>query len=170
MRRVLVIGSGGSGKSTLAARLARLTGLPLVQLDALYWKAGWVAPEQEEWLRIVDGILDQECWLIDGNYSGTLDRRLDACDTVIFLDRPRLLCLARVLWRRIKYHGRSRPGVAAGCVEQISPEFLAWIWTYPSRRKPKVLARLAALRPEQTAIVLATQREIEAFLQGVSRS
>ncbi|MEZ4586890.1 MAG: isopentenyl transferase family protein [Gemmatimonadales bacterium] len=43
MRRILILGSGGSGKTTLALQVSETTGHPVVHLDSLYWKAGWVA-------------------------------------------------------------------------------------------------------------------------------
>jgi adenylate kinase family enzyme len=49
MRRVVVIGSAGAGKSTFAARLGRATGPPVIHLDALYWKPGWVPTPRAEW-------------------------------------------------------------------------------------------------------------------------
>jgi adenylate kinase family enzyme len=167
MQRVLVIGSGGAGKSTLARRLAERTGLPLVHLDAVYWRAGWVETPKQEWASTVETMLAEERWIMDGNFGGTLERRLEACDTVVFLDMPRLLCLWRVLARRVRMHGRSRPDMAAGCEERISWEFLGWIWTYPAERRPKILDRLARLRAEQRAVVLRSPREVERFLAAV---
>src|SRR4051794_905502 len=108
MRRVLVIGSGGAGKTTLARRLAERTGLPLVHLDMLYWHAGWVPTGEPEWDRIIEELVSRDAWVMDGNYGRTLDRRLAACDTVIFLDLPRLVCLWRVIKRRWQYAGANR--------------------------------------------------------------
>ncbi|HEX2203212.1 MAG TPA: DNA topology modulation protein [Longimicrobium sp.] len=167
MRRVLVIGSGGAGKSTFAARLAARTGLPLVHLDALFWRPGWVQTPKEEWARVVDGIAARDRWIMDGNYSGTLDRRLAACDTVVFLDFPRAVCLWRVVKRRVRFHRRSRPDVPEGCDEKLDLEFLRWIWNYPRNRRPGVLTKLAALRPDQRAVVLRSDAEVEAFLASV---
>ena len=89
MRRVLVIGSGGAGKSTFAARLAARTGLPLIHLDACFWRSGWDPTPPDEWARRVADLMSRQEWVMDGNYGGTLDARLAACDTVIFLDVPR---------------------------------------------------------------------------------
>lgn len=164
MRRVLVIGSGGAGKSTLAARLGALSGLPVVHLDALYWNAGWVATPPDEWARVVARLIEGDAWVMDGNYGGTLDLRLAACDTVVFLDLPRLVCLWRVVRRWLRYRGRTRPDMASGCAEQIDAEFLRWIWTYPTQRRPGILARLATLTGGQRVVVLRSQREVEAFL------
>src|SRR5262245_33490600 len=101
MKRALVIGSGGSGKTTFAARLATLTGLPLIHLDSHYWLPYWQKRSNDEWLAIVRELLAHDRWIIDGNYGGTLEERLAACDTVFLLDMPRMQCIARVLRRQI---------------------------------------------------------------------
>jgi adenylate kinase family enzyme len=165
MRKVLVIGPSGAGKSVFAARLAERTGLPLIHLDAIYWKPGWVATPRDEWTRIVDGLLARDAWVMDGNYAGTLDRRLAACDTAIFLDFPRAVCLWRAVKRRIVHHGRSRPDMAPGNDERLTWEFARWIWTYPRERRPGVLAKVGALRPDQRAVILRSDADAERFLR-----
>lgn len=167
MRRILVIGSSGAGKSVFAARLAERVGLPLIHLDAIYWKPGWVQTPRDEWTRIVDGLLARDAWVMDGNYAGTLDRRLAACDTAVFLDLPRAVCLRRAVRRRIVFHGRARPDMSPGCDERLTWSFIRWIWEYPRDRRPGVLARLAALRPGQRAVILRSDAEIERFLASV---
>jgi adenylate kinase family enzyme len=162
MRRVVVIGSGGAGKSTFSRALGERTGLPVVHLDRLYWHAGWVETPKEEWRRTVGELLARDAWILDGNYSGTLDQRLAACDTAIFLDLPRTLCLRRAIARRLR--GGVRADVAPGCPERLSLEFLRWIWTYPAKRRPNVLARLASLRADQRAVILRSPAEVRAFL------
>lgn len=166
-RRILVIGSGGAGKSTLARRIGDAVGLPVVHLDALYWKAGWVASPPAEWEARVDALVREEAWVMDGNYGGTMERRLAACDAAIFLDLPRLLCTWRIARRAIRWWGRSRPDMPAGCPEQVTWEFVRWVWEYPSRRRPGVLARLAQLRPDQRAIVLRSRAEVARFVAGL---
>jgi adenylate kinase family enzyme len=92
MKRILIIGSGGAGKSTLSRCLQKLLGIPLVHLDSIFWKPGWVETPRPEWKRIVCELVQGDSWIMDGNYSGTLDIRIDACDTIIFLDLPRTTC------------------------------------------------------------------------------
>jgi len=96
--------------------------------------------------------------------------RLAACDTVVFLDLPRVLCLGRVLMRRLRFHGQSRPDMTPGCPERLTWEFLQWIWTYPSARRPKLLTRLDSLRGEKKVVVLRSRREVEQFLATRARS
>ena len=168
MHRILIIGSGGAGKSTFAARLARRTALPLVHLDALYWRPGWVEPQPAEWEATIDQLIAGEKWILDGNYGRTLERRLARCDTVIFLDLPRRICLMRVFRRRLRFRGRARPDMNQGCPERLDAKFLWWIWTYPSRRRPHILTRLAQLPPSQQAIVLSSDAAIESFLRSIA--
>src|SRR5438034_11750677 len=86
LKRILVIGSGGSGKTTFARRLAERTTLPLIHLDALYWRPGWDPTPADEWRARVEALANEPAWIMDGNYGGTLDIRLAASDTIVFLD------------------------------------------------------------------------------------
>ncbi len=170
LRRVLVIGSGGAGKTTLAARIAEATGLPLVHLDALYWHPGWVPTAPDAWRAVVAELVARPAWVMDGNYGGTLNARLAAADTIVFLDWPRIGCLWRVVKRRLRYRGRRRPSMAPGCPERLSLDFLRWIWEYPARRRPGILARIHALEGGKRVEVLRNRADVEAFVAGLGRS
>ena len=169
MRRVLVIGSGGAGKSTFAVQLGERTGLPVIHLDALFWRAGWRETPREEWAARVEELLARDEWIMDGNYGGTMERRLAACDTVVFLDFHRALCLWRVIKRRARHRGRSRPDMAEGCEERLTWEFIRWVWDYPRTRRPGVLKRLSELSEGQRVFVLRSPREAQRFLEESRR-
>lgn len=104
---------------------------------------------------------------MDGNYSGTLDIRLEACDTVIFLDIARRVCLWRALKRGLMYRNGRRPDMAQGCDERFSLEFIHWVWSFPKRTRPEVLKLLGENAPRKNVIRLRTQVEIERFLNGL---
>jgi adenylate kinase family enzyme len=163
MKKVLVIGSSGAGKSTFARRLGEKTGLPVVHLDVLYWKPNWVGTEDDEWKKKVEEALQGDAWIIDGNFSGTMELRIPACDTVIFLDFPRVLCVYRILKRVVLYRKGKRPDMAKGCDEKFDWEFTKWVWNYPNRSKPKVEALLKRFENEKTIIRLKSKREVENF-------
>lgn len=164
MRKVLVIGPGGAGKSTLARRLGERLNIRVLHLDKLYWRAGWVETPKPEWREKVAEMLKGEAWIMDGNYSGTLDIRFQACDTVVFLDMARTLCLRRVVKRALMYRSRSRPDMAEGCPERLSLEFILWIWNYPRRSRPKI-ARILESNPGAKRIIwLRSPRDVERFL------
>ncbi len=124
MQKMAIIASGGSGKSELARRLGTILGLEVHHLDALHWKAGWVATPKPEWRALVEELAGRDSWILDGNYGGTLDVRLTAAGTIIFLDLPRMTCIWRVLKRSVQSRGRRRPDSALGCPERFNREFL----------------------------------------------
>lgn len=168
MRRILIVGSGGAGKSTLATQIGQRLGLPVIHLDALFWRAGWKETAKAEWKQTVALQLQQDAWVMDGNYGGTLDQRLAAADTVIFLDLPRSLCLFRILKRRVMYRGRTRPDMAAGCPERLDMEFLKWIWNYPRDNRPRLLDTLQAARPNTQIHVLQSKKDVSIFLDSLT--
>ena len=163
MKRILIIGSSGAGKSTFARRLHEATGIELVHLDKVFWKPNWVETPKDEWKKTVAKVLEGEVWIIDGNYSGTLELRMQYADTIIFLDFPPTICVWRVLKRVAFYRKGKRPDMAAGCDERFDLEFLKWIWDYPRRTKPKVEALLIKFQATKKIIRLASTKEVENF-------
>src|SRR5207244_3633579 len=154
----------GQMRSHAARRLTPRTGLTVCHRDLRSWRPGWLPTQCEEWHETVRRLVAGESWFIVGKYGGTLALRLAACDTVVFLDRPRVLCLWRVLIRQLRYFGRVRPELPRGCRERLSWAFLVWIWTYPSRRRGSILTRLRALGQVKRVAILCTAREIEDFI------
>lgn len=169
MQRIALIGSGGAGKSTLAMQLSQILGIEVVHLDTLFWQPGWTPTPREEWQAIQEELVRRTQWIIDGNYSATMETRLAAADTVIYLDMPNWLCLWRAVKRRIMYAGRTRPDMAPGCPEQLDWAFLKWIWQYPATRRPAMLKRLEALGASTRVIHLRSPREVDAFLKQVGQ-
>lgn len=143
MRRVLIIGPCGSGKSTLARELAPLMGLPLVHMDQLGWQAGWVETEKAELNARLAEVVAQEAWLIEGNYGSTLAPRLARADTVIYLDFPIRLCLARLIRRIITHRGHSRPDMPEGCPERFDAAFFWYVMNWNTGPRVRTEAKLA---------------------------
>lgn len=166
MKRVLVIGPGGSGKSTFAKRLGQVLGLEVKHLDSFYWRAGWTKPSNEDWKTKVNELISGESWIIDGNYGGTLAQRVERCDTIIFLDMPRTLCLWRVTKRRLTYRNRSRPDMAEGCSEKLDREFISWVWNYSHRSRPKVVKLLNENQARKKIVWLRSNTDVERFLKS----
>ncbi|EIM06300.1 topology modulation protein [Planococcus antarcticus DSM 14505] len=111
--------------------------------------------------------MKKEEWIIDGNYNGTMDIRLNAADTVIFLDFNRVLCTYRVLKRTIQYRDRRRPDMAEGVKERFDLTFIKWIWNYPKMIRPLVLKRLEKLPKDTTIIILKSPEEAQHFLESI---
>ena len=101
MRRVAVVGSTGAGKTTLAMQLAQRLGVPHIELDSLYWEAGWrPLPEGELRERVAASLGD--AWVTDGNYSEVRHLIWGQADTLVWLDMPLALALWRVVSRTLR--------------------------------------------------------------------
>lgn len=107
-RRILIIGCPGSGKSTLSQRLSAQLNLPCYHLDDFYWQANWQRPKEVEWVAQLDTLIQNEEWIIDGNYYRYLPKRLTRATGVIYLDAPLYLCLYRIIVRGLMRLWRSQ--------------------------------------------------------------
>ncbi|HQU86396.1 MAG TPA: DNA topology modulation protein [Pyrinomonadaceae bacterium] len=165
MKKIIIIGSGGAGKSTFARELGKLLKIEVLHLDKLYWKPNWVEPPKDEWKKLLEKELQKDEWIMDGNFGGTLEMRLNYCDTVIFLELPRVVCLYRTFKRWTKYWNTNRPDMTVGCNEKFDLEFLGWIWNFPKTKKPKIDELLKRFEHEKTIIRLHSAKEVKQFLE-----
>jgi adenylate kinase family enzyme len=154
MRRVVIVGPGAAGKSTLAGRLSKITGLPVVELDKLFWQPGLVPTPPDQWAAIERELADRQSWIMDGDLgpydiSGV---RFQAADTVVFLDFSPIRCT----WRAIR---RSRERA----------DFWLWVWTYRRRSRPLVRRLIAEHARNADLHVLSTPRAVRRFLAQVDQ-
>jgi adenylate kinase family enzyme len=163
--RIAIIGPSGSGKSTLARQLGEKLALPVVHLDAHFWNPGWVETERDAWRETVQKLVERERWIIDGNYSSTMELRLPRAETIIFLDFPRWLCLLRVVRRWLTFRGTTRPDLPPNCPEKVDLAFLRWIWNYSQRSRPRTVALLYSLAAEKQIVWLQSPGAVRLFLQ-----
>ena len=166
MERILIIGCGGAGKSTLARQLGEKLNLPVVHLDRLYWKPGWVQESREEFDRKLSLELDKGRWILDGNFNRTMPQRMAKCDTVIYLDFPRMTCLLGVMKRILTTYGKVRPDMGDGCPERFDLEFLQWVWNYNKNNREQIYRLLDGANHAQK-IVLKNRRAVKAFLKNL---
>ena len=164
MKRLAIIGSSGAGKSTLAIALGEKLSLPVIHLDSYFWQTGWIETLSSDWIEIQKELIKRNCWVIDGNYSSTMDTRLEVADTIIWLDFNHYLCLWRVIKRYWQYAGRVRPDMAAGCPEKLDLEFVQYVWNFPNLHRPKILARLAKYRNSKQIIILQNPHQVLDFV------
>ena len=161
MKDVLIIGSSSSGKSTLSRRLSEITDIPAYHLDKLYWKLEWTPLSEDEFDNSLDEILHKDKWIIDGNYSRTLDLRLKYADTIIYLNMPRILCIYRIIKRRFMYRGKTRLDMGEGCLEKLDFKFIKWVWSFNKNKRPKLLKKLNELSHEKNVLIFNSSSELE---------
>ena len=162
MKKVIVIGCPGSGKSTFSRELHARTGIPLYHLDMLYWNADRTTVEKEIFLQRLHAVLEEDAWILDGNYASTMELRLAACDTVVFLDYPTDICLDGVKKRR----GKPRSDMPWIETEEDA-EFIELVRGYREKQRQTVLDLLE--KHGQKQILIFTDRtEADAFLRAAS--
>lgn len=150
MRRVVILGRGGAGKSVLARRLGQATGLPVTELDTLFWQQGLTTPDPARWAESQRDLVRGDAWILDGDlgpYDHALAGRLQAADTVIVLDFGFLRCTWRTLRR-----GRERAG------------YWRWMRAYRRRNLPAVMQAVKTHAPQATVRRLRNPRQVRRFL------
>jgi adenylate kinase family enzyme len=165
MKKVVIIGSSGAGKSTLARKIGELLNLGVFHLDRYFWQPGWrEKPAELRRLILQRLIRNNESWIIEGSYLDTSDIRLNAADTIIFLDMPALVCFGRVLNRKFKYHIEMRPDLPEGCPEKLRLHYLIKILGFPLVKREGLYSWLSEFGHEKSVYALHSEREVEEFL------
>ena len=99
-------------------------------------------------------------WIMDGNYSRTLARRLACCDRVFFLDYPVEVCLAGSAARI----GRIREDLP-WVEREFDPEFRQWIEEFPQTQLPQIYALLAQYGHGREIIIFHSREDSAAWLE-----
>ena len=153
MKRVVILGRGAAGKSTLARHLGELTKLPVIELDKLFWQPGLVTIGRDQWIAVQQKLARQERWIMDGDLGpyDAVEVRLQAADTIIFLD----FSLVRCAWRALR---RSRERA----------DFWRWLLAYRRKSRPILMDAIARHAPNAKLHVLRGSKEVRRFLADVT--
>lgn len=158
MKKIMVIGCPGSGKSTFSKTLHKMTGIPLFHLDMMYWNADRTTVDKSVFLERLSSIIQKDEWIIDGNYGSTMELRLQACDTVVFLDYPLDVCLGGV---------RERMGKARSDMPWIEseedPEFVEFIKNFNLQSRPEIMELLSEYS-NKDIFIFKSRNEANKFL------
>ena len=161
MKKVIVIGCPGSGKSTFSRALHRITNIPLFHLDMMYWNADKTIVEKSVFLERLENAIQKDEWIIDGNYASTIELRLQACDTVIFLDYPLEVCLAGISERKGKERA-DMPWVESE--NEDDEEFMELVRNYNSKNRPEVM-ELFKKYSDKDIYIFKSREEAEGLLR-----
>ena len=163
MKKILVIGCPGSGKTTFSEGLHGRTGLPLIYLDAIWHRPDRTHITREAFdarLTEIDGL---DAWIMDGNYSRTLERRIQMCDTVFLFDLPTAVCLQGATARL----GRKRPDVPWVDTE-LDPRFREEIVSFREKNLPAIYALLRQYGEGRQVVIFRSRREADEYLLRLS--
>lgn len=158
MKRVIVIGCPGSGKTTFAEKLHKHTGLPLYYLDAIWHKPDKTHITREEFDQRIREIFATDEWIIDGNYSRTVEMRLKECDTVILFDLPTEVCLQGAT-ERIGKGRYDLPWLET----ELDPEFERFIKDFANHSLPNLYALIEKYRSGKQVFIFKSRKEADDF-------
>jgi adenylate kinase family enzyme len=162
MDKIIVIGCPGSGKTTFAQKLNKKLGLPLFHLDAIWHKPDRTHITREEFDVRLGELLTLDQWIIDGNYSRTLERRIDFCDTVILFDLPTEVCLDGAEMRV------GKPRVDMPWTDtDLDPDLKNEIEQFKSKNLPEIYRLIQKYR-DKTVIIFKSREEAYSFLNEKS--
>lgn len=162
--RILVIGCPGSGKSTLAKRLSQALGLDYISMDRdFYWLPGWRKRQRDEIDSLIAKAVAKERWIMDGTGLSSFHLRLPRAETVIWLRLPRSACLYGAISRGLRYFGRNRPELPAGCPEHLSLDLLAYIWNFERDAAPLIEAALRDYRLLNSTVIIRSRKAARRF-------
>lgn len=151
-RRIVVLGNGASGKSTFARSLAQSTGLPLTELDTVFWSEDLQPTPPQQWHELQVSLAQQSEWILDGDLGpyDVLDVRLTECDAVVLFDLPTRVCA----WRAMR---RSR--------QQL--DFWRWLFTWRRRFRPQIRNAIAAHAAGAKLIVIRGNRDVASAITAL---
>jgi adenylate kinase family enzyme len=155
MKRVVIFGRAASGKSSLARTLGELTGLPVVELDKIFWQPGLQPLPPDQWAATQNRLIQDPSWIMDGDLGpyDVIDPRLRAADTIIFLDFPLVTCA----WRAIR---RSRERA----------DFWQWLIAYRRKYRTTLMQAFATRAPAATLHQLRTPTAVDQFIKNTIRN
>jgi adenylate kinase family enzyme len=169
MNKVVILGASGTGKTTICRRLGEKLNLKILHLDSVYWKKDWDNISKSDFnIYMKRFLLENKNWVIDGNYSNNLhfDYRLEACDTIIYLDFGIQVSLHGIHERALKYKHTSRADMAEGCIEGIDQEFLQYVAFY--RNKNMLLkAHIKKYENKKKVLIFKSREELNSWVNNL---
>jgi adenylate kinase family enzyme len=97
-KKINVVGTSGTGKSTFSQKLAQRLNYPYIEMDKVFWEPNWKQPTDETFFAKLKSALDQETWVLDGNYSRSVPIKWEKVEMVIWLDYS----FSRTLYQSVK--------------------------------------------------------------------
>ncbi len=163
MEKIVIIGSPGAGKTTLARELHSVLNIKVYHLDRLFWLRGWKGIARDKRIDIMQALAQEKQWIIEGTYIGSSEPRLEAADTIIFLDIPLWVCFRRIIKRHLKFNGHNRRDLPLECTDKLTPLRMLKVLIFPLQSRKALMQKLCNYKSKQI-IRLHSANEVKDFL------
>lgn len=171
LNKITVAGPAGVGKTTLCHTIAARLGIPVVEIDSLFWGPQWT--KRPEFGADVERFTSGPQWVIEWGYTSVKPILLERMDLLVWLDHPRRTVLRRVAWRTVTRRLR-RVELWSGNLEPPlwtiltdHDHIVRFSWRAYGKYPAEIPALLTAPGGERLTIVRLTgQRQVEEWLAG----
>ena len=167
MKKIIVLGNSGSGKSTFTTILANKLHIDFLHLDPFVYKYSWDKPEYKEMEEKVEKLLLKDSWIIDGNFLYNAQSRFKECDSIVFLDLNRFVCINSVIKRHKKYKGKHRDSRSDDCDERLTLSYLKWVLKDFYKTSRKIILKYIKDNPDKHVVILKSRRQVNKYLKEV---
>ncbi len=168
MKKIAVFGKPGSGKSTLSKQLASVTGIPLHQLDSILYKQNGDRLERKMYEKEHESILSSDSWIVDGfDQPESFYKRVDAADTLIYIDIPYVVSYWLVTKRLLKGFFVKPEGWPSGCsIFKGTVESYKVLKLCPKFWNSDFLRRLEESSKGKSLYVIRSTSELNVFVES----
>lgn len=168
MTRVSVIGNAGGGKSRLCTTISKFHDLPNISIDHLQWRPGWVPTPKSQFNAAHQAAIAQRKWLIDGYGPWeSVAERLEASDTIVFIDLPLWVHYWWATKRQIKSVLYGRPDGPQGCpMLPVTFRLYKMMWHAHFALRPHLLASLKRQANKTRIIHIRSPKELNDFAKN----
>lgn len=135
-KRIMIIGPSSTGKSTLADALGKKLGIKAYHLDQIAHipNSNFKRRPDAEFISDHEKIMENEEWVVDGNYSITMNERLKRAKLVIWLDYNPLYSVYNFIMRCFK-PVENRKGHLEGAKDNFNIDLIKHtLFTYPKNK------------------------------------
>ena len=139
--KIRIIGCSGSGKTYFAKKLSEKHNIPHFDLDDIQWdnsqdSYGVKMPVEKRDFMLND-ILQQPNWIIDGVYYAWVYRSFEEADLIYVLDMPKYLYKFRIIKRFV----RRKIGLEKGKKETLTSVYnlLKWTDTFQNKNMKEII-------------------------------
>lgn len=165
VKRISIVGGPGTGKTTLAQQLSNILKIPAIHLDSVNFKPNWEKiPSEERDEKILERV-KEDYWIIDGNYIGTLEERLERADLVIWLDYSTFNIIKGVLERTIRNFNKEKKELP-GCKERIDWHFLKYMITFKKNKRKQIKEKITQ-KAKEKVIIFTKRKKLNEWLANI---
>ena len=153
-----IIGCSGAGKTYLEKRLYEKYNIPIFDLYDIQWynsqNSYGVKMPIEKRNQMLNNILQQSDWIIDGVYYAWVQKSFEDADVIYVLDMPKRLYRYRIIKRFIK----RKVGLEKGKKETLKSicNLLKWTNTFQNTNMKEIIR---ILEPHKEKVVYMKKKE-----------